>query len=59
MKIDDCYLCGEPVKEGTKWQVDIYEGFSCEKCNSKKEIANEEYHANAAWLKSLKNEGSK
>lgn len=56
MKIDDCYKCGDSVTECTGWHISIAEGFLCEKCNIKKQLTDEEYHANAAWLKSLKME---
>lgn len=59
MRIDNCYKCGEAVNEGTSWDVSLEQGFLCEKCNVKNLLSDEEYRANAAWLKSLKNEGSK
>lgn len=59
MHIEDCYKCGEPVRQYTNWDVDVHKGFLCENCNVKNRLSDEEYHANAAWLKSLKNEGSK
>lgn len=59
MKIDDCYKCGEPVKEDTKWDVSVWEGFLCEECNLRNQLSDEDYRANAAWLKSLSKKGDK
>lgn len=53
MRIDNCYKCDEPVNEGTWWDISLKQGFLCEKCNIKNQLIDEEYHANAAFLKSL------
>lgn len=52
MRIDECYKCGEPVYEGTKWEVSIELGFTCEGCLANKIKSEQSYLENAAWLKS-------
>lgn len=51
MRISDCYICNEPVKEGTLWGVDVNKGFTCEKCEKGNPFSDENYRNNAAFLK--------
>lgn len=55
MTIGDCYKCGDPVQEGTRWDISISLGFTCEKCGKDKAEANKTYKENARWLKDHNN----
>lgn len=59
MIIEECYKCGVPVRECTEWDISLELGLVCENCNPKKNLTDEEYRENAAFLKSLSKKGSK
>lgn len=53
MRIANCYLCNEPVKEGTLWGVDADKGFTCEKCEKDNPFSDDNYLKNATFLKNI------
>lgn len=57
MRIEDCYLCNEPVKEATLWGVDASKGFTCEQCEKDNPFSDENYRNNAVFLKKACNSG--
>jgi hypothetical protein len=51
LTIGDCNKCSEQVQEGTRWDISIELGFTCENCNKTRVESRKSYIENANWMK--------